>query len=212
MTSRLSMILISSTLLATPAFAQTTLPSASAAASGRFVTEQSTGQWRASKLIGVDVYSAQNEKVGDINEVLVDSTGAAQSVVIGVGGFLGIGEKNVAVPYGSLEWVNQDVRSSAAATNAPTNTASTATNVANSVSNTVNSGANTLAAGTAGTASVQARTPEQTAAYNGYPNHAVLRVSKAELQNAPSFRYYADRDDVRPTLAPNAPNAPATRQ
>jgi hypothetical protein len=47
--------------------------------------------------------SANNETIGDVNDVVLDQSGAAQAVVIGVGGFLGIGEKSVAVPYRSLE-------------------------------------------------------------------------------------------------------------
>jgi hypothetical protein len=52
-------------------------------------------QWRASKLIGLNVYNEQNEKLGGINEVLLDKSGKATGVVIGVGGFLGMGEHDV---------------------------------------------------------------------------------------------------------------------
>jgi sporulation protein YlmC with PRC-barrel domain len=61
------------------------------------------GQWRASTLIGTRVVSANNETIGDINDVVLDRSGSAQTVVIGVGGFLGIGEKSVGVPFRSLE-------------------------------------------------------------------------------------------------------------
>ena len=54
--------------------------------------------WRMTKLMGLDVYNDGNEKIGDINEVLIDTTGDVKSVVIGVGGFLDMGERNVAVP------------------------------------------------------------------------------------------------------------------
>jgi PRC-barrel domain protein len=43
-----------------------------------------------------------DEKIGDINEVLIDNSGSVHAVVIGVGGFLGVGEKDVAVPFKSL--------------------------------------------------------------------------------------------------------------
>jgi hypothetical protein len=54
-----------------------------------------TSQWRASKLIGVNVYNTQNEKLGDISEILLDQSGKVSSIVVGVGGFLGIGERDI---------------------------------------------------------------------------------------------------------------------
>src|SRR5215216_4893188 len=103
------------TVLATaPALAQTspapTSPPASNAPSGmsgQFITQQSPGQWRASKLVGVDAHGTDNAKIGDVREVLVNRNGAAEAVVIGVGGFLGIGEKDVAVPFKALEWMTE---------------------------------------------------------------------------------------------------------
>ncbi len=46
------------------------------------------GEWRASKIIGLNVYNDQNEKLGDINEMMVDASGKVLGYVIGVGGFL----------------------------------------------------------------------------------------------------------------------------
>lgn len=60
--------------------------------------------WRMTKLMGLDVYNDGNEKIGDINEVLIDNTGDVKSVVIGVGGFLDMGERNVAVPMEQLKF------------------------------------------------------------------------------------------------------------
>ena len=50
------------------------------------------GEWRASKLAGVDVYNEANEKIGDINDVILDRSGKVANVILGVGGFLGLGE------------------------------------------------------------------------------------------------------------------------
>ena len=47
------------------------------------------GTWRASKLMGLDVYNQNNEKLGDVNEIILDKNGKVAAVVIGVGGFLG---------------------------------------------------------------------------------------------------------------------------
>ncbi|MGI8525327.1 MAG: PRC-barrel domain-containing protein [Pseudolabrys sp.] len=67
-----------------------------------FVQSQNASEWRSSKLIGADVYGADNKKIGDINDLLVDGSGNIHAAVIGVGGFLGVGEKNVAVPFHTL--------------------------------------------------------------------------------------------------------------
>jgi len=61
----------------------------------------------ASRLIGFPVYSsaaADAENLGDINDIVIGDDGSVAAVIIGVGGFLGIGEKKVAVDYERLEW------------------------------------------------------------------------------------------------------------
>ena len=69
------------------------------------ITEEATGQWRARKMIGLDVYNNDNEKIGDIAELIIDLSGKVEAVVVGAGGFLGIGERDVAVPYSQINWV-----------------------------------------------------------------------------------------------------------
>jgi hypothetical protein len=93
-------------LLATPALAQTTPP---APAPGTTVTQHAPaqGQWRASKLIGVDVYNQQNEKLGEIEELILNSSGQIAGAVIGVGGFLGMGERDIMVPLDRLRFSNE---------------------------------------------------------------------------------------------------------
>jgi hypothetical protein len=68
-----------------------------------FLSTQNEGQWLASNLIGSTVQNPAGESLGDINDVLVSGEGPVQAVVIGVGGFLGIGEKNVAVAFDRIE-------------------------------------------------------------------------------------------------------------
>jgi sporulation protein YlmC with PRC-barrel domain len=68
------------------------------------------GQLLASGLMGENVYNstAENaEKIGDVNDVVMGPNGAADAVIIGVGGFLGIGEKAVAVDFDRLTWVEK---------------------------------------------------------------------------------------------------------
>src|SRR5919109_4626617 len=62
----------------------------------------------ASNYIGESVYNGTGndaQNIGDVNDLVVDSKGMVKSIVIGVGGFLGIGEKNVAIDFPKLSWV-----------------------------------------------------------------------------------------------------------
>ena len=61
-----------------------------------FVTVPETGAWRVSDLQGKAVYGSDGESIGEINDILVSVDGSVNAV-IGVGGFLGIGEKDFAV-------------------------------------------------------------------------------------------------------------------
>lgn len=59
---------------------------------------------RASKIIGTNVYNRQGEKLGDIKDIVLDPGNASiRYAVVSVGGFLGIGEKLVAVPWKTLQ-------------------------------------------------------------------------------------------------------------
>jgi hypothetical protein len=60
-------------------------------------------------MIGLNVYNKENEKIGDISEIIADRSGKLEAVVVGAGGFLGIGERDVAVPYSQITWVDQPV-------------------------------------------------------------------------------------------------------
>lgn len=68
-----------------------------------YLTEQPADALFATDLVGYDVYGSEGEKIGDINDVVIRGDGTVAGVVIGVGGFLGLGEKDVAVPLSDLE-------------------------------------------------------------------------------------------------------------
>jgi sporulation protein YlmC with PRC-barrel domain len=74
-------------------------------------TASANGEWQASKLIRMNVYNGQNEKIGDIKELLLDKNGKIDTVAIAVGGFLGMGEHDVAVKFDQLKWSNEPVKS-----------------------------------------------------------------------------------------------------
>ncbi len=103
-------IIVAAALLATPALAQTTTaPQPGApAATNQTMNKPMSGQWRTSKLIGVDVYNNQNEKIGEIDELIMTSNGQISGAIIGVGGFLGMGERNVMVPLNQLRFSNAE--------------------------------------------------------------------------------------------------------
>src|SRR5437016_9852245 len=96
--------LIGSALLATAAFAQTPTATADRAAPAPAAASDSTfnGDWRVSKVVGLNVYNTGNESIGSINDLLTDKTGNIKGVVIGVGGFLGVGTHLVAVPFDKI--------------------------------------------------------------------------------------------------------------
>ena len=102
-------------VLAAPAFAQTATPPAAAtpgvtqsstampsSGGAGFVSSQQANDWRGSKLIGATVYGTDNASIGEINDLVIASDGKINAAVIGVGGFLGVGTKNVAVPFDKL--------------------------------------------------------------------------------------------------------------
>jgi hypothetical protein len=83
-------------------------PSASAAGSPQFLTKQESGDVLASNLIGESVYNAQDEAIGGINDLVTDESGKVLAVLIGTGGFLGMGEKDVALRFEDLRLVRGD--------------------------------------------------------------------------------------------------------
>ena len=85
------------------------------------------GKWRASKLMGLDVYNEANEKLGDVNELILDKDGKVNAVIIGVGGFLGMGEHDIAVTMDKLKFIEEPVRTSSTATTTRETTTGTAT-------------------------------------------------------------------------------------
>jgi hypothetical protein len=108
-----SSVAILSMMLAWPVGAQTT-PSPTPASPPTAQTSPSGSQlqWyshqademRASKLIGATVRNDANESIGSINELILGKDGKVAAVVIGVGGFLGIGEREVALDFNSLKF------------------------------------------------------------------------------------------------------------
>ncbi|MCK1463500.1 sporulation protein YlmC with PRC-barrel domain [Bradyrhizobium elkanii] len=120
MKSFLAVALHCTAVIGDAAFAQSTQPSDRAAPAATAQPSDAMvalkGNWRASKLMGLNVYNEANEKLGDINELIVDKSGRIDAVVIGIGGFLGMGEHDIAVPMDKLKFVEEPVRTSSSST------------------------------------------------------------------------------------------------
>ena len=100
-----------------PALAQTSPPPASPAPAAQSTAPKAHGEmWRSSKLIGLNVYNDQDEKLGAISEILLEKSGKVDFVVIGVGGFLGIGQHDIMVEMSKLKFVDEPVRTSSTTT------------------------------------------------------------------------------------------------
>jgi sporulation protein YlmC with PRC-barrel domain len=83
--------------------AQSSPAAPAAAASEQPVQHIRPDEMKASQLIGANVYDPGNHEIGAIKDIVINSDGHVAAVVIGVGGFVGIGEKYVAVPMTELK-------------------------------------------------------------------------------------------------------------
>jgi hypothetical protein len=161
-------------LLASVAFAQSptsTADKSPTAATTTTTTTAAKGDWRASKMTGLKVYNDANENIGSINDLLMEKGGTVKIAVIGVGGFLGMGEHLVAVPYEKLKFVDQAVAST-----------STTSPPGGGAKSTTTTGA---ATGTDKTSS----STSSSSSSKWYPDHAVFNATKDELKNMPEFKY-----------------------
>jgi sporulation protein YlmC with PRC-barrel domain len=70
-----------------------------------FVSSQKPDQWLASKFKGTDVVGSDNEKIGDVSDILFDKSGKVEAFVISVGGVLGVGAKELALAPSSFDVV-----------------------------------------------------------------------------------------------------------
>jgi sporulation protein YlmC with PRC-barrel domain len=166
--------LAGSALLATVAFAQSpTTPAdtgkAPAPATASDMSSSFQGTWRASKMVGLSVYNDSNESLGSINDLLTDKSGNIKAVVIGVGGFLGVGEHLVAVPLDKVKFVNEPIVYTGAA-NAP-------------------GGAGSARPGGGATTTTGAATAPASKPNPWYPDHAVFSATKDQLKAMPEFKY-----------------------
>ena len=144
---------IGSALIGTPVLAQT------ATTPIQTQTASAAGLWQGSKLIGLTVYNTENEKIGSIKDLMVSKTGGLESAVIAVGGFLGVGERDIAVKFSDLKWADQPA------------------------SNTTGAGGG--GAGLEGLSGSKTNANKT----RTYPDHAIYSASKDQLNVMPQFDY-----------------------
>jgi sporulation protein YlmC with PRC-barrel domain len=122
--------------------------------------------WRSSKLIDLNVFNEQNEKLGDISEILLDKSGKVEGVIIGVGGFLGMGQRDIKVELSKLKFVDEPMKAAATTT-------------------TQTTGANPNRPAATTTTTTTASSDRK-----WYPDHAVLSgATKDQLKAMPEFKY-----------------------
>src|SRR5258708_40092434 len=88
-------------------------------------TSATMEEYSAYKLVGVNVYNAGNEKIGEVKDILLVKSGKADKAILSVGGFLGLGEHYVAVPYDQVKWVDEPARSASSGTGTTTGSSTT---------------------------------------------------------------------------------------
>lgn len=161
--------LAATTMLAGVAFAQTptattdranTAPKAAASDAS---PSSFQGDWRTSKIVGLKVYNDKNEDIGSINDLLTDKSGNIKAAIIGVGGFLGMGSRLVAIPLDKIKFETAPVPSTGMAQNS-----------------------NARPSTTTGSATTS---PAASKPNPWYPDHAVYNASKDELKSMPEFKY-----------------------
>jgi sporulation protein YlmC with PRC-barrel domain len=177
------MAIVGASLMSSAVFAQTVQPKSGSTTTTvnatNWMTHLAADQWSASKLIGLSVLNNDDQKIGSISELIVDRSGKLEAVVVGVGGFLGLGEHYVAVPYSQIKWVdrtsNPPLANTAPATTGAANTDRRSSEIPPSYPDN------------------RAEAVIDAANMLPYPDHAVLDMTKDQLKAAPAFKFSPER-------------------
>jgi len=170
--------------------------------SNGFLCEMPGGAMQVSKIVGAPVIGLDHHAIGTIDEVLMSREGKVEAVVVGAGGVLGVGAKHVAVPYDAVLWNTGNVTrgpgpsASLAPADAPpqpatsgaermpgANISTDALRASNDKPNEVNPVTGPVATGSTERATVPVVGP------SGGPVQAMVRLTKADVERAPAFRY-----------------------
>ena len=157
-------LLLASAAVAADDSAKTTAPAPATQSAASSTSFQ--GDWRASKVVGLNVYNEKNENVGSINDLLMDKDGSIKAAVISVGGFLGMGARLVAVPYDKIKFSTEPVAYTGTAGAAPP-----------------------PAGGAKPATTTGSAAPQAPKANPWYPDHATINGTKDELKAMTEFKY-----------------------
>ena len=169
--------------------------------SQQFLSEMPATSMRLSKIVGTPVIGLDHHGIGKIGEVLLDRDGKAVAVVIGAGGVLGIGGKEVALPYEAVLWNTGDATrapgrsASLSPADAPAPQPNAAERVPGAnVSNEALRASSDTPSANVGSGSAPATTGSTERATvpivgSGGPVQAMVRLTRSEIENAPAFRY-----------------------
>lgn len=173
---------------------------------GQFIAQQPPTSLRLSQLKGADVIGQDHTKLGDIDDVLLDRSGRVVAVVIGAGGVLGRGGKTIALPPDRLAWNTGDVsRATTPSASLSPENAPPAEQAQNAAAermpgaNVSDRALNAVSEGRSGTVD-PATGPTTTGATERAPAtvpvasgdgrvRAEARLTKADIESAPEFRY-----------------------
>jgi hypothetical protein len=111
MMNRLAAISVVALLAASPAFAQqapVTPPNPQATANSKILSSVPAQSVTLADWYKQSFYDPSNAKIGEVRDVLLSSDGKVTALIVGVGGFLGIGEKDVAVPFNAIKHETRD--------------------------------------------------------------------------------------------------------
>ncbi len=164
-----------------PAVPKDQPPQAQAPLGVSFVTGQEKRSGARRNLWESAFYGPDDKQIGKIDDLLMDRNGAAQTVVIGAGGFLGFGKKDIAAPFSTMRW-RAEARKFPATDQQPANPA----------------------APNGQPPATKETDPAATEASQEYPDKAILNVTLAELKAAPEFKYAVSplaKSDTRPAGA-----------
>ena len=142
-----------------------------------YVTQQRPSEWTAQALIGRDVLNKKGEELGEVNNVIINESGSVVAVTIGVGGFLGLGEKDVGVPFDDLEFEAAAATKEADDSGKSTDEARTAQD-------------QTTHSPSYGTALERFEREHD-------DTQVVLDATRSQLKNAPEFLWLDEHDDKR---------------
>jgi sporulation protein YlmC with PRC-barrel domain len=132
-----------------------------------FVNSQKQNEWRVTELDGLNVYDANGEAVGEIQDALVDNSGRISTVIVKIGTVAGLGGRLIGVPFDKIQWNTTAAGSSDASTAMDANRASPASPSGSSARGTADDFVTT----------------------GGIPRRPTLPLSKADIDKAPSFAY-----------------------